>query len=194
LQHFLDQLFALHQGGLDGVSAARGQKPAPQAARTWLAPEEARDSGFMDDLGAGDTPDFEPTAPADFPREFPATEPMGLEERGTDVGQASLEGEPAPPQFSLDQLQQGSWVELLVSGHWTRLQLAWVNESATLCLFSSASGSNHSMTRRMFDRLVAQAQLRLVTQGPVVERAFDAVVELAMRNSVFMDIQADPQA
>ncbi len=192
LQQFLDQLFALHQGGLEGVSAARSQKPAPQAvARTWLAPEEARDSGFMDDLGGGDTPDFAPTVPADFPGEFPATEPMGLEARATDIAQAALASEAAPVPFALDQLQQGSWVELLVSGHWTRLQLAWVNESATLCLFSSAGGSNHSMTRRMFDRLVAQAQLRLVAQGPVVERAFDAVAELAMRNSVYMDIQAD---
>lgn len=192
LQHFLDQLFALHQGGLDGVSAARSQKPALQAAATtWLAPEEARDSGFMDDMETGDAPDFEATAPADFPGEFPATEPMGLEERETDVGETALASEAAPTPFSLDQLQQGSWVELLVSGYWTRLQLAWVNESATLCLFSSAGGSNHSMTRRMFDRLVAQAQLRLVAQGPVVERAFDAVAELAMRNSVYMDIQAD---
>lgn len=85
-------------------------------------------------------------------------------------------------------------MELQLDGHWLRLQLAWVNEPATLCLFSSASGSNHSMTRRMFDRLVAQEQLRLVSQGPVVERAFDAVAELAMRNSVYMDIQADPPA
>ncbi len=193
LQYFLDQLFALHQGGLDGVSAARSQKLLPQqpVARTWLAPEEARDSGFMDDLGGGEAPDFAATAPADFPGEFPATEPMGLVEREIDTGQAPLESEAASPALSLDHLQQGSWVELLVSGHWTRLQLAWVNESATLCLFSSASGSNHSMTRRMFDRLVAQAQLRLVAQGPVVERAFDAVAELAMRNSVYMDIQAD---
>ncbi len=194
LQHFLDQLFALHQGGLDGVSAARSQKLVPQqpVARTWLAPEEARDSGFMDDLGGSETPDFASTVPADFPGEFPATEPMGLVEREIDTGQAPLESAAVSALLSLDHLQQGSWVELLVGGHWTRLQLAWVNESATLCLFSSASGSNHSMTRRMFDRLVAQAQLRLVAQGPVVERAFDAVVELAMRNSVYMDIQADP--
>ena len=146
----------------------------------------------MDDLGGSETPDFASTVPADFPGEFPVTEPMGLVEREIDTGQAPLESAAASPLLSLDHLQQGGWVELLVGGHWTRLQLAWVNESATLCLFSSASGSNHSMTRRMFDRLVAQAQLRLVAQGPVVERAFDAVVELAMRNSVYMDIQADP--
>lgn len=188
LQQFLDQLFALHQGGMDGVAATRSQRPAPQsAARTWLAPEEARDSGFMDDP---DGPAPAEAAPADFP----STEPMGLVDRDTDTGHTPLESAAPIPGLTLEQLQAGSWMELQLDGHWLRLQLAWVNEPATLCLFSSASGSNHSMTRRMFDRLVAQEQLRLVSQGPVVERAFDAVAELAMRNSVYMDIQADPPA
>ena len=193
LQNFLDQLFALHQGGMDSGSAARSPKPAvPLVAKTWLAPEEARDSGFMDDLGAEEPPDFASTVPA----EFPATEPMGLVEGESDNGQVPPDEGPASavPALSLDQLQPGSWVELLVSGHWMRLQLAWLSDNASLCLFSSAGGSNHSMTRRMFDRLVVREHLRLVEQGPVVERAFDAVAELAMRNSVYMDIQADPPA
>jgi hypothetical protein len=195
LQQFLDQLFALHQGGLDSGSAARSPKPAaPPVAKTWLAPEEARDSGFMDDLGAEETPDYSATVPAEFPAEFPATEPMGLVEGESDEGQLLPDEVPASvlPALSLDQLQLGSWVELLVSGQWMRLQLAWLSDNANLCLFSSAGGANHSMTRRMFDRLVVREHLRLVAQGPVVERAFDAVAELAMRNSVYMDIQADP--
>jgi len=187
-------LFALHQGGLDSGSAARSPKPAaPPVAKTWLAPAEARDSGFMDDLGAEETPDFSATVPAEFPAEFPATEPMGLSEGESDDGQVLPDEAPASvlPALSLDQLQPGSWVELLVSGQWMRLQLAWLSDNANLCLFSSAGGANHSMTRRMFDRLVVRDHLRLVAQGPVVERAFDAVAELAMRNSVYMDIQAD---
>ncbi len=188
LQAFLDRLFALHHGGLDGVSAARQLRSlSPSEGQTWLAPEEARDSGFMDDL---DGAALAPTVPADFP----STEPMGLVDRDTDTGQAPLESEALAPALTLEQLQPGNWMELLVDGHWLRLQLAWVNEPATLCLFSSANGSNHSMTRRMFDRLIAQDQLRAVAQGPVVERAFDAVAELAMRNSVYMDIQTDPPA
>jgi len=197
LQQFLDQLFALHQGGLDSGSAARSPKPAASpVAKTWLAPEEARDSGFMDDLGAEEAPDFSATVPAEFPAEFPATEPMGLGGGGSDDGQLPPDEGPASvaPALSLDQLQPGSWVELLVSGQWMRLQLAWLSDNAHLCLFSSAGGANHSMTRRMFDRLVVREHLRLVAQGPVVERAFDAVAELAMRNSVYMDIQADPPA
>lgn len=194
LQQFLDQLFALHQGGLDSGSAARSPKPAaPPVAKTWLAPAEARDSGFMDDLGAEETPDFSATVPAEFPAEFPATEPMGLLEGESDDGQVLPDEAPASvlSALSLDQLQLGSWVELLVGGQWMRLQLAWLSDNANLCLFSSAGGANHSMTRRMFDRLVVREHLRLVAQGPVVERAFDAVAELAMRNSVYMDIQAD---
>lgn len=191
-QHFFEQLFALHQGGLDGMSAARSLRAGAQpAAGTWLAPEEARDSGFMDDMG--EEPggaDFAATVPADFP----ATEPMGLVDRASATAPAPLELRASVMDLALDQLQQGSWVELQVSGQWVRLQLAWVNDQATLCLFSSNNGANHSMTRRMFDRLVGQGQLRLVSQGAVVERAFDAVAELAMRNSVYMDIQADHPA
>lgn len=189
-QYFFAQLFALHQGGMEGMSAARGLRAVAQkpVAKTWLAPEEARDSGFMDDLSdepAGD--DFAATVPADFP----ATEPMGLVDRSSITDHAPMEMT-AQASLSLDQLQPGSWIELHVSGQWVRLQLAWVNDQATLCLFSSSNGANHSMTQRMFDRLVKQDQLRLVSQGAVVERAFDAVAEMAMRNSVYMDIQDTP--
>lgn len=190
-QHFFEQLFAIHQGGLDGVSAARSLRAASQpVSATWLAPEEARDSGFMDDMAEAPREDFAATMPA----EFPATQPMGLIDRELATDQMPLEQVAQGAGLALDQLRPGSWVELQVSGQWVRLQLAWVNEQATLCLFSSSNGSNHSMTRRMFDRLVGQDQLRLVSQGAVVERAFNAVAELAMRNSVYMDIQSDPPA
>ena len=189
-QQFFAQLFVLHQGGMEGVSAARSLRAVAQpVAKTWLAPEEARDSGFMDDMAeepAGG--DFAATVPADFP----ATEPMGLVDRVSTTDPVPLEPDAAVAELALDQLQTGSWVELQVSGQWVRLQLAWVNDQATLCLFSSSNGANHSMTQRMFDRLVKQDQLRLVSQGAVVDRAFDAVAEMAMRNSVYMDIQDDP--
>lgn len=190
-EHFFAQLFALHQGGMDGMSSARSLRaaaPAP-AQGPWLAPEEARDSGFMDDMVEAPRGDFAATVPADFP----ATEPMGLVDRASETEPAPLESAADAGLLQLDQLQPGSWIELQVSGQWVRLQLVWLSDNASLCLFSSSNGANHSMTRRMFDRLVAQDQLRLVSQGAVVDRAFDAVAELAMRNSVYMDIQADPQ-
>ena len=194
IQAFLDQLFALHQGRRAERPAAR---TAPTQAGPWLAPEEARESGFMDDLGepavapgASAADDFPATEPAPLPGEFPATEPMALED---------LPRPPTAPQpvaaaqpLALEQLQLGDWVELLVTDHWTRLQLAWLNEGATLCLFSSAGGANHSMTRRMFERLVRQGQLRPMAQAPVVDRAFNAVAAQALRNSVYMDIREHP--
>jgi hypothetical protein len=191
-EHFFAQLFALHQGGIEGMSSARSLRAASTPDRgPWLAPEEARDSGFMDDMTEEPRADFAATVPADFP----ATEPMGLVDRASETEPAPLELAGANAGLlQLDHLQPGSWIELQVSGQWVRLQLVWLSDNASLCLFSSSNGANHSMTRRMFDRLVAQDQLRLVSQGAVVDRAFDAVAELAMRNSVYMDIQADPPA
>lgn len=189
-EDFFAQLFALHQGGIEGMSSARSLRVAPAPVQgPWLAPEEARDSGFMDDMGEAPRGDFAATVPADFP----STEPMGLVDRASETEPAPLELVADAGLLQLEQLQPGSWIELQVSGQWVRLQLVWLSDNASLCLFSSSSGANHSMTRRMFDRLVAQDQLRLVSQGAVVDRAFDAVAELAMRNSVYMDIQADPQ-
>lgn len=192
-QLFLDQLFALHQG-------QRVERVAPRAARAaqpqpWLAPQEAAESGFMDDLGpavpGSGAADFPATVPAELPPEFPSTEPMSLED--IEAITSAAQAQPGQP-LALEGLTPGDWVELLVTDHWTRLQLAWINPNATLCLFSSAGGANHSMTRRMFDRLVVQGQLRRVAQAPVVDRAFDAVAALAMRNSVYMDIQENPES
>lgn len=194
IQAFLDQLFALHQGRRAERPAAR---TAPTQAGPWLAPEEARESGFMDDLGepavapgASAADDFPATEPAPLPGEFPATEPMALE----DLPRPATAPQPvaAAQPLALEQLQLGDWVELLVTDHWTRLQLAWLNEGATLCLFSSAGGANHSMTRRMFERLVRQGQLRPMAQAPVVDRAFNAVAAQALRNSVYVDIREHP--
>ena len=187
---FFAQLFALHQGGIESMSSARSLRVASAPAPgPWLAPEEARNSGFMDDMVEAPRADAAATAPADFP----VTEPMGLVDRASETQPAPLGSAADAGLLQLDQLQPGSWIELQISGQWVRLQLVWLSDHATLCLFSSSNGANHSMTRRMFDRLAAQNQLRLVSQGAVVDRAFDAVAELAMRNSVDLDIQDDPQ-
>lgn len=174
--------------------------PTPRAPKTWLAPREASATGFMEDLEPIESAAASP-ARAASPQDFPATEPMGLVDRESETSHAPLEPaqseaevalDPATAspaqipviQLSLEQLQTGDWVELKIEGQWMRLQLVWSNEQATLCLFSSAGGTNHSMTRRMFDRLVGQSHLRLVSQGAIVDRAFDAVARLAMINSV----------
>lgn len=193
LQQFLDQLLVLHQGGMDGAitAGARAARPSQPAAGPWLAPEEARDSGFMDDLEPPPVEshehNFRSTEPMTLP-DFPATEPMTLEDLQAIQAQAPA-GEPAVPVAGAPvALQPGDWVQLHSEGEWVRLHLLWINDPGTLYLFSGPSGSNHSMTRRMFDRLLGEGRLRLISQGGVVERAFDAVAELAMRNSVFMDL------
>lgn len=217
-QAFFAELFTLHQGAMEGAAANRsptatagpvaspGAAPATPAAtapsrvsKTWLAPTEAKTTGFMDDLDS--LASTEPSVlgeAAVHVQDFAATEPMGPIDRESATGSAPLEAAasqgtdvaPAPDELTLEQLKTGDWVELKVEGQWTRLQLAWVNEQATLCLFSSAGGTNHSMTRRMFDRLVGQSQLRLVSQGAIVDRAFDAVAKMAMINSVKRDEDA----
>lgn len=183
LQQFFDQLLALHQGVMDAIVSTGGRaSKAPVAPQPWLAPAEARESGFMDDM----EPEAEPGPAA----EFQATEPMGLPDPGAvRVGAAETQVAAASPSASW---QPGTWVELEVQGQWSRLQLIWVNDQGTLCLFAGPSGSNHSMTRRMLDRLLAEGRLRRMAQGSVVERAFDAVAEMALRNSVYMDIKSDP--
>lgn len=135
--------------------------------------------------------DIPVSADSGLATDFPTTETMSLEDRNAETGHAALEAAPTASagSLNLEQLQLGDWLELAVESRWVRLQLAWLNEQATLCLFSAGNGKNHSMTRRMFDRLVQQGQLRLLSQGPVVDRAFNAVAELAMRNSVFIDLQ-----
>lgn len=183
------------------TSQAASAAPAASVAaaarpnKTWLAPKEASATGFMDDL---ESPEDKPAPLANRGaapgQDFMATEPMEPVDRESDTSRMPIDAtstqppettSPAvPAQLTLEQLRTGDWVELKVENQWTRLQLAWANDQATLCLFSSAGGTNHSMTRRMFDRLVGQSQLRLVSQGAIVDRAFDAVAKMAMLNSV----------
>ena len=85
-----------------------------------------------------------------------------------------------------DDLPLGSWVELKVDGNWVRTQLTWASPHGTLYLFTSATGTSQSMTRRSRDRLVAAGSLRVISGAPVVDGALNAVAQIALRNS--MDI------
>src|SRR5262249_24812659 len=108
---FFGQLFALHQGGIKAVSPARDLQALQSVASTWLAPTEARASGFMAFPGAdepekgGDSPATVPAglAPEPMP-EFAATVPMELVDRGSAPPQDPL-ATSAPDELSLDQLQ-----------------------------------------------------------------------------------------
>jgi Protein of unknown function (DUF1631) len=54
----------------------------------------------------------------------------------------------------------GAWVELRSDGEWKPTQLTWANPAGTLFLFTSASGSTQSMTRRSLDKLLASGKMR----------------------------------
>jgi hypothetical protein len=193
-EQFFDELMSLHEKYLDSASTAVRRSRGPSAptplsrpgglagtdpASPWLAPEEARDSGFMEDLeGPGET-----EAPTDFATTEPMSMPMGV------LAEGPTQTSEQPPQ-----LQVGAWVELLAAGEWVQAQLTWASPQGTLFLFTGKQGSTHSMTRRLLERLVADKHLRLVAQSSVVDQALDAVTKVAMRNSVFMDIQDETGA
>lgn len=164
-----EQLMQLHQQAFQGGPKpdALSHAPAPPGTESaeppdllldeepWVAPSEAQDSGFMDDL--------QPSVPGDL-EPLPAPTPADA---------------PARPTLAV-----GSWVNLLVAGQWERTQLSWVGSQGTFFLFTNASGRTQSMTLRLLDRCIQQGNLQVLSQQPVVDVALDAVAQTAMRNSV----------
>ncbi|CAN7350764.1 DUF1631 family protein [Acidovorax sp. LjRoot194] len=122
----------------------------------WVAPSEAKESGFMESSQA---PESENPLPA-------ALAPA------------------AASETSAPQLAIGCWVNLLVAGRWERTQLSWIGSNGTFFLFTSAAGRTQSMTLRLVDRLIQQGALHVLAQHNVVDGALDAVAQAAMRNSV----------
>ena len=132
---------------------------------TWVAPSEARASGFME------MPDAlmpVESAPVAAPGDLLSYKPLVLEQ---DV-----------------VLPVGSWVEMLVKGAWVRSQLSWASPHGTLFLFTSTYGSTQSMTRRSRDKLLAAGTMRVISGQPVVDKALDAVVQSALLNSIDVNL------
>ena len=144
----------------------------PDITEHWVAPAEAKASGFMD-------------APMELAqaRSVPAplTEKMPLFAEPAVLPSGSV----APIQVSPELvLPLGAWVELLTNDVWVRTQLSWASPHGTLFLFTSATGSTQSMTRRLRDKLLAAGTMRVISSQAVVDGALDAVVQTAMNNSV----------
>lgn len=182
---FFDELMTLHQTGLrtaaDTPSWAPVSTPAPVtskrqlldamfepggrpgAASPWLAPAEARHSGFMQDWEASVSGDTEPafSSPA---AASPAAAPSGAD--------AALEW------------QLGAWVDMLVDAQWLRAQLSWVSPQRTLYMFTSEGGRKHSMTNRVLHHLLTLGFVKLISDQGVLERALNSVARTAMRNSL----------
>jgi hypothetical protein len=178
VDRFLGQLAELHQKGLK-PAPAEPERPAPVATRltreeleaqfaeddeSWLAPVEARDSGFVEThQTAAPQPLFQPTQPAAFGDTRPQPE--------------------ITPTLPALGLEPGAWVEMF-DGQWVRWQLTWASPHGTLYLFTHPSGKTQSMTRRLMEKMLAGGTLRTVAAQTVVDGALDAVAQTAFRNSI----------
>lgn len=125
----------------------------------WLAPGEARHSGFMES--------HPNSLPDSLPQTLRPKDPKDLE--------------PALPKASL---QPGAWVEISLDGQWRRYLLAWASPHGTLFMFTGTSGKTQSMSRQLLDQLLQEGLLRMVSGQAVVDGALDAVAQAAARNSV----------
>jgi hypothetical protein len=123
----------------------------------WVAPEEAKVSGFMM-----------------LPEEVMPVDPDGL------AAEIDL-----PVALTAQvNLPLGSWVEMRLKDAWVRTQLSWASPHGTLFLFTSTYGTTQSITKRSLDKLIANRSIRWVAEQPVVQEALDAVVKTAMLNSL----------
>ena len=140
-------------------------QPAPlEDDDPWVAPSEAKESGYVDIS------------------QSPVSESAEL------VPESITSGPAAPPHRAssapLAPLAVGTWVNLQVAGQWERTQLSWIGSQGHLFLFTSASGRTQSMTLRLLERLFHQGAVQVLTEQTVVDGALDAVAQAAMRNSV----------
>ena len=142
----------------------------------WIAPVEAKASGFMEMLPEMTSEprvsrtSRQPGLIAQSPAETVVAQHVPEEEVGS-----------PPPDAAMPI---GAWLELQVNGRWTRTQLTWASPHGTLFLFTSAFGTTQSMTRRLRDKLFTAGNLRLISGQTLVDGALDAVAKTAMRNSV----------
>ncbi len=140
--------------------AAEPAQPAPlDDDDPWVAPSEARESGYID---ISQSPESEGAASA------PEATPSNV----------------APLPLPASTITVGTWVNLQVAGQWERTQLSWIGSHGNLFLFTSASGRTQSMTLRLLDRLLQQGALQVLAEQTVVDNALNAVAQTAMQNSV----------
>ncbi|MFM9881262.1 MAG: DUF1631 family protein [Burkholderiaceae bacterium] len=183
-----DHLIAMHEAAIDGVRAnsqanamaqAFGNAPPAMASSLlnqgntdlssphegevdsefWLAAHEAAESGYLNE---------EAVMPLDVSGGAPTPE----------------DGVPKSRTLEIDDLTKDTWIELLLEGAWLRAQLTWVSPHRSLFMFTSRSGSAHSMSRRTMERLMKQGVIRMVSDGHVVEKALDSVAQMALRNTL----------
>jgi Protein of unknown function (DUF1631) len=144
----------------DNFSVSKAPRPDAKTD-VWMGKREADGVGFVEDNSV---------MPVEITAQDSATTAM------------ATSAVPAGP------IAIGSWVELnldaSVPPQWVRAQLTWASPHRTLFMFVSHGGKAHSMSQRTMDNLRAQGQIRVVSDGRLVEKALDAVAQTALRNSV----------
>jgi len=178
---FFDVLMKLHQQAFRPAavdvapvlpSASVGLAPSLLADQEqWVAPAEAKASGFM--VFADEASPKTPVLAANAAGSALSHATHGMV---TDL----LELPAQVPALSV-----GSWLELEIKGYWQRTQLSWISPHATMYLFTSGQGKTQSMSQRMLMRLLAVGKLRVLSdKASMVDGALDAVVHTAMLNSI----------
>jgi hypothetical protein len=167
---FFNNLITIHRAavheGRDAVSKAAADAAEAQvsefsdsmqqAAAIWLDSREAMESGYL-------------------PDDSLSTERAAAPEAAVDENGEGPRG---------GEWRTGTWAELMVSGQWVRAQLTWASPHSTLYMFTSLSGSAHSMSRRTLDRLLSQGLIKVVAERNLVDEAFDGVAKAALKNSL----------
>jgi len=180
---FFDVLMKLHQQAFrPAVKEAVPAPPLPPAGLAdslltsqddhWVAPAEAKASGFMV-----------------FPDETEKKVPAGMAAATAPIKLPAppVVAEKVMPSAPVEtvSLAVGAWLELEIKGHWQRTQLSWISPHGTMYLFTSGQGKTQSMTQRMMARLLAAGKIRVLSdRASMVDGALDAVVHTAMLNSI----------
>ncbi|MBW8469369.1 MAG: DUF1631 domain-containing protein [Thiobacillus sp.] len=134
----------------------------PDEHEMWMQPEEARDTGFMEDLAIDTQPAFLDTQPVSMRDEL-TREEAALSSGGS--------------------LTVGCWVDLMEQGQTLRCRLSWASPHGTMFLFAAANGRSISLTKRGLERLQELGRLHVVADHGVVDEALDAVARQALFNS-----------
>ena len=178
---FFDEIRACHQRALD----SSGEAPAPalpsrSAAREmfvtdedeqssvqpWIAPAEAQDSGFMQDI------------------DLPNAAGLSFDPPPQSQAAAAAPSSDLPALVQSTELHLGAWIELLVDARWLRAQLTWVSPRNTLFMFTSNGGRQHSMTARILHHLLDKKFVKIISEQGVLDSALDNIAKTALRNSV----------
>jgi len=181
---FMSRLMALHEAALTGQPAPKwdaeveSADPAAEAdawlpaadeldADVWLRPNEAAETGFMD----------EPLPTLEHDTDFEDTLPL--------YAPPERAGRTGADWMTQPMLTLGTWIELRrESGEWVRLRLVWVSPHGLMYLFAGGdAGRTSSMSRRHFEGMRATQRIRLLATQSLVDDALDTVMQAAVQNT-----------